>query len=333
MARDFEARSYSIETLALMPTWNCDVACHHCVFTSSPRQTTVLDVKVACEAIAEVSLASTVRRVTVSGGEPFLRFEYLTMVAEEAARRSLAFRVVSNGTFGKDPALAVHALRRLRAIGLESVAISWDQFHERFIEPEHVVNSIRACRAAGISVRLTVVATRSHGIAQALAALGDEGFEIPATQVKCLPVGRARRKVKSNELLSAASHDRGRACRSDFDTLALTPNGEVYPCCAVGGFTQGICLGNYPENSMRELLAKCAQGLKWSVLASQGPRYFSDRMTTAEKASLEIDESLHDCVVCNRIFGCATGSALAERALADIKKEAAELYAVHADNA
>ena len=313
---------FALETLALMPTWHCDVACHHCVFESSPRLTRTLDLEPALDAIAQAAAVTSARRVTLSGGEPFLRADYLLAIAEAAAAAGLVFRVVSNGTFGRDEKAASALLAQLKAIGVESVSISWDAFHEQFIEPGAVAGAIRACRKLGISVRLTAVVTRAHDLGAALSALGEEGFELPATQVKCLPVGRARKKVKAHDLLPAAQHERARACGSDFDTLALTPDGGAYPCCAVGGFTEGITLGKFPDSSIAQLLARRDRELKWVALSAQGPRFFSDRMTDAERSALEIDDALHDCVQCNRIFGCQTGRAAAERVLNDVRQAA-----------
>ena len=324
---------FALETLALMPTWHCDVACHHCVFESSPRLTRTLGLDLALEAIAQAAGSTAARRVTLSGGEPFLRADYLLAIAKAAASSGLAFRVVSNGTFGRDARAANELLTELLSIGVESISISWDAFHEQFIEPSAVAAAIKACRALGISVRLTAVVTRTHDLGAALSALGDEGFELPATQVKCLPVGRARKKVKAHDLIPAAEHERGRACGSDFDTLALTPDGRVYPCCAVGGFTEGIALGKFPESSLAQLLTRRDRELKWVALAAQGPRFFSDRMTEPERAALQLDEGLHDCVQCNRIFGCQAGRDAAERILDDVRKAANDMLVRAAANA
>lgn len=323
-------RKHPLETLAIMPTWECDIVCHHCVFNSSPSLKGRLTAENACAAIAEVAKVSCAKRVTISGGESFLDIDYLAKLSHASRTAGLAFRVVTNGSFAKDASSAERAIGTIAQIGLETVGISWDQFHARFVPPERIKNAIRACRKLQVGVRLTVVVTKKSNLAAALEPLGDEAFELPITQVKCLPVGRAEKKIRSDDLLPPASSDIGRACRSDFDTLSLTPNGDVFPCCAVGGFTDGIRLGRFPQESIETLLERRERELLWVVLAAQGPKYFIASLTDAERAELGLDqvnsESLHDCAACHKLFRNQRGRNLAEAAVARLREQAASMW-------
>jgi hypothetical protein len=205
---------------------------------------------------------------------------------------------------------------------LDSIGISWDLFHAEYIDPKTVRNAITACRKLGIYVQITCVVTSKKTLATSVNALGVDGFEIPIVQVACLPVGRARTAVPKSELLPPSEWERDRACRNDFDTLALIHDGSVYPCCAVGGFTEGIRLGVFPEESMQALLERRDNGFRWRLLASRGPKHILDFATEDEKRSLGIEEDQHDCVKCNRLFSSPLGSQLVVRAEADVKKQA-----------
>lgn len=323
-------RKYALETLAIMPTWECDIVCHHCVFSSSPSLKGRLPIGHACRAIADVARTTHAKRVTVSGGESFLDIDYLAAIAKASREAGLAFRVVTNASFARDSDTAESAIGRISQIGLETVGISWDQFHARFINPERIRNAIRACRKLQVGVRLTVVVTKSSDFASALEALGDEAFELQVTQVKCLPVGRAEKKVGIDDFLPPAPGDLGRACRSDFDTLSLTPDGAVFPCCAVGGFTEGIRLGHYPEETLETLLDRRDRQLLWVILAAQGPHYFIANLTATEKAELGLNSAapaqLHDCVACHRLFRNQKGRELAERVIERLKNQAADIW-------
>lgn len=297
------------------------------MFSSAPSIRGKLPLKYASAAVREVAEVSTAKRITVSGGEPFLDLEYLFTLAHDARSVGLAFRVATNGSFGRDRQAAEKAIGELSRIGVEAVGISWDQYHSQFIEPDHVRTAISTCRKFGVSVRLTIVVSQASKLANALDLLGDEAFELPITQVKCLPVGRAEKKVRSNDLLPAASTDVGRACRNDFDTLSLTPNGDVYPCCAVGGFTDGIRLGRFPDEPLRTLLNRRDYDLFWVVLAAQGPKFFIERMTEVERTTLGIaaGANLHDCVMCNRLFRSPLGIEIATRVVTDLKNHAVRI--------
>src|SRR5262249_15666171 len=149
---------------------------------------------------------------------------------------------------------------------------------------------------------VTCVVTHDSTISEALEALGDEAYDLPIAQVKCLPVGRAVKKVRSDSLLSPSAWEMGRECRSDFDTLSIVHDGTVYPCCAVGGFTDGIALGQYPENSMHTLLRKRDNDFRWIALSSKGPHFLMNYATSEELKQVGADKTLHDCVNCHRLF-------------------------------
>jgi MoaA/NifB/PqqE/SkfB family radical SAM enzyme len=272
--------------------------------------------------IFQAAAETTVQRVTLSGGEPFLQVPKVKHVAATVASCRLKFRVVTNATFATTDEVAEKVLVELKEIGLESLAISWDSFHEKFISPKNVRTLLRAARKLEISVRITVVATASHRIGDAVGSLGQESFEIPVTEVRCLPVGRAESKVPKEELLPIPPWDKGRACLSDFDTLSVTADGSVYPCCAVGGFTQGILLGNVKDAPLRDLLRRRDNDMRWIILARKGPRHLLGFANDAELREINVTDADHDCVACNRMFRSQTGEILVERATSALRSQA-----------
>lgn len=316
-----DPKQFAVETLALMPSWRCDIVCHHCVFSSAPHLRGRLEIDSALAAISELVRISSLRRVAVSGGEPFLDAEYLITIAKACVPLNLRFRAITNCSFALDESVAEKAIQPLAEIGIETLGISWDAFHAQFVDPLRVRNVIRAARRLNVPVRLTAVVTRVKGLAEVLKPLGDEAYELPITQVKCLPVGRAESRVPESELLSPSRGDIGRSCRSDFDTVSLTPNGDVFPCCAVGGFTEGIRLGNFSTMTFAEMLKKRDWDSRWAILASQGPQYFLDLLSADEKQRLQLGSPQHDCVTCNKLFRTPYGSGLADRQANALKSQ------------
>jgi pyruvate-formate lyase-activating enzyme len=318
---------FALETLALLPTWECDVACQHCVFSSSPAMKGRLAIDAVAALVPELRRISSVQRVVVSGGEAFLDFDYLLQVARITAAAGLAFRVVTNGSFAESDERATSMLKALKDIGLETVGLSWDDFHARFIEPERARTLLRCARKLGITVRITVVVTKTKTLDSAVHDLGEEGFEVPLTQVRCLPVGRANRLVSPDELLAPAAQDQGRACKNDFDTLAVTHDGSAYPCCAVGGFTPGLKLGSILHEPVSALLRRRDTDLRWVVLASQGPEYFLRFAGEEERRAAGVEAGSHDCVKCHRMFSTGLGEILVGRAKRAILAQADKVLA------
>ena len=318
-------KRFSVATLALIPSFECDIVCDHCVFNSSPAKRGRLKLIKGLEVISELRKISQLERVTVSGGEASVSPKYLYEVAKHTNTEGLKFRVVTNGNFGASLDEALGFLRPLSQIGIESLGISWDSFHQRFVRPERIKNVLHACQKLDIPARMTFVSTKSNRLGPALELLGEYGFDIPLTEVSCLPVGRAKDKVDVSDFLPVPERYKGRSCSNDFDTLSVTADGSVYPCCAVGGFTSGIRLGSVYDSSMQELLEKRDNQLLWVLLARQGPRYILKYASEQEKEELCVDDNLHDCVVCNRIFDSSLGMELIKRAKAGLNSEASLL--------
>jgi MoaA/NifB/PqqE/SkfB family radical SAM enzyme len=303
-----------LDTLVLMPSWHCDIACAHCLFSSSPKLHARLELDLARGAIADAARTTSARRVVVSGGEPFADFDYLLALARATQSAGLELGVVTNGSFAADPARARAMLEQLQAAGLRGLTVSWDHFHAAFVDPAHIRALLKLCRQLQLSVLVSAITTRSHSLGDALAALGDDGFEVPAIQFRCLPVGRAARKVPHEDLPEVPERDRHRACSADFASIAVTADGSVFPCSAVGGFSAGLCLGNIRDEALPALLQKRERELRWTLLASRGPRAFLAHASVEEMAQLGIAEEDHDCVACHRLFSSPLADGIVARA-------------------
>lgn len=327
----FRAGRYALRELGLFPTWHCDIACRHCLFASSPKVRGQLPRAVATRAIRAAARWTTATRVVVSGGEPFSDLPYLIDLAHATRGARLGFRIVTNGSFATDPARARESLAALAAAGLETLTLSWDGFHEEFLPAARVRNALAACRALGIPALLSVVVTRTQTLAHALAPLGDDAFDVPLVQFRCLPVGRAARQVAADDLLPTPPQDVRRPCRADFGSLAVTYDGAVYPCGAVGGFTPGIRLGNLHDTSLPRLLRRRDQDLQWVALAQRGPTAFTDLATDAERQALGLAAGEHDCVACQRVFGSALGTTLVQRLRGRLHREVEQRFPMALD--
>jgi hypothetical protein len=302
------------KTLNLLPSWECDAACRHCLFSSSPVARGRLDLDVARLAIVDLNTLGSLESVAMSGGEVTLDRGYLFEIARLVRDESLSFSLITNGKFASSVEEAIALLAPLQRIGIDSIGVSWDNFHNEFIDVNHVRNLLKATRKLGIDTRLSVVATSNYRIGDAFKELGPLTLGIPAIEGACLPVGRAKKAVNPAEILPVPSWNIGASCAKDFEMLSVTPDGSVYPCCSVGGFTEGLKLGSLYDSSILELVQRRNLGMKWSILAGQGPAYLLKFLTPEEKQELVSAESQHDCVNCNRLFSSGLGEKAVQRA-------------------
>lgn len=314
-----EMQKYKVAYFAVLPWWTCDIVCHDCLFSSGPNTSGKLEFATLAAAISEAVACCDLRTVSMSGGEPFLYPEYVYRLAAHVISLGCTFRVVTNANFATSLDVAIGVLAPLKKLGAESIYVSWDRFHSQFVPAERIRHAIQACRTLGLNLRLTVVTTRSNTIDTSLCELGDDAFDVPISQSKCLPIGRAVKKIEASEFLAPSKLDKGRACAHDFDTIAMTYDGSLYPCCAVGGFTDALKLGRYPELSLGDLLKRRSGETKWQILQYQGPTYLRRHASRTEATLLGLSDQDHDCVTCNKIFSSPIGETLVGRANAFIK--------------
>jgi cyclic pyranopterin phosphate synthase len=246
----------SINYLRISVTDKCNLRCVYCMPAHGVPLMRHEDV-LSFEEIAEVAKAAVkmgVIKVRVTGGEPLVRRNVVTLVgmlAEIEGIRDLA--MTTNGT-----RLASHA-GELAAAGLHRVNVSLDTVHPaRYAEitrggdVRDVFAGISAARAAGLSpIKLNCVIEQSpeEPDASAVSAFGrDEGLEVRFIRQMSLSQGRF------SVVIGGTGGDCARCNR-----LRLSCDGQVRPCLFNDMTFSVRELG--PEEAVRQAVeAKPARG-------------------------------------------------------------------------
>ncbi len=147
----------------MLVSWNltraCNLACGHCYLDALQRRREPggeLGTAEACKVIAQIAALAPGAMLVLSGGEPLLRRDLETLVAQ-AATRGLAPVIGTNGTL-----LNERRAQRLKAAGAAGVGVSLDSatplFHDRLRGVpgawEAALRGVRAARRAGMAVLL-----------------------------------------------------------------------------------------------------------------------------------------------------------------------------------
>ncbi|MBL7214954.1 MAG: 4Fe-4S cluster-binding domain-containing protein [Phycisphaerae bacterium] len=121
----------------LILTYRCTAACRFCYYSCSPQATGLMSAATAIEAWEGlVRIAGENAKVHITGGEPFLYFERLSEIAEQAHQLKLTGldSVETNADWGENEREISDKLKFLDSVGLDRLKISWDPFHEEFVE-------------------------------------------------------------------------------------------------------------------------------------------------------------------------------------------------------
>jgi organic radical activating enzyme len=142
----------------LLLTYKCNAACEFCYYNCSPKQNGLMPVDMAINAWQSLKeLAGNSAKIHITGGEPFLYWDRLVEILQEAKRQNLGpvDMIETNGFWAADPAtarrlrtscghsgtyaetsekIAVERLKLLDDLGMRRLKISCDPFHQEYVD-------------------------------------------------------------------------------------------------------------------------------------------------------------------------------------------------------
>lgn len=125
----------------LLLTYKCNCACEFCYYNCGPEKDGLMPVDTAISAWRSVRvLAGESAKVHITGGEPFLYWERLREILEEAGRQGLggADLVETNGFWATNEEVVRERLGILDELGMRRLKISTDPFHQEYVDTEAV---------------------------------------------------------------------------------------------------------------------------------------------------------------------------------------------------
>lgn len=276
---------YKPEEIIFAPTAQCNLACQHCRVTRIPQN---LDSSVAVAFLAACRDRG-VERIGFSGGEPFLRPDFLYPVCREAVAMDYYFgRLMTNGCWAENEAGFSAVLEPLYEAGFDGIfGLSFDSWHGNnvakaagFIQSVFAiwgrkdVVEILAVSALGQDVvdeaALTALATALGGSLQPgtnrrptaivdqawlarSAADPDDGGGL------YLPVQRFPYSAAAEEgAWGAKAWFADDYCQGPGNVFYVHSDGRVAVCCGFANENEELIIGNIAVDGYDELMAGAA---------------------------------------------------------------------------
>lgn len=153
-----------IKTLsfAIHVTYTCPLSCSHCCFESSPQNPHRLS-KEQIFATIDALDVNVYRMIAFTGGEPILLGKTLEEAIARSSNKGLNTRLVTSAYFGKNYNRALKIIENLKTAGLDEISISWDDYHEEFVEFSAIKNVFSISQELGISVAINCVQDNDSG--------------------------------------------------------------------------------------------------------------------------------------------------------------------------
>jgi len=125
----------------LLLTYKCNAACEFCYYSCCPEKNGLMPVDTAIRAWRSLKiLAGDSAKIHITGGEPFLYWEQLQQILEEAKKQNLGKvdLIETNGFWATDEKIISQRIKTLDELGMERLKISTDPFHQEYIDIEPV---------------------------------------------------------------------------------------------------------------------------------------------------------------------------------------------------
>jgi MoaA/NifB/PqqE/SkfB family radical SAM enzyme len=262
----------------LMLTYQCSAACRFCYYYCSPQAKGLMPLDTAIRSWQGlVRIAGNRARVHITGGEPFLYFDRMAQICKTAQQLGLSpvDSIETNADVWENAAELADKLRFLDACGLNRVKVSWDVFHEEFVDVEKVRQFVRISRQIlgpdRVLVRWEKHLTNPSGIrglsenekrAALLQALASD---------PCRFTGRAARELASWVAGDQPEVFRSQCCRNALlgaKGVHIDPYGNVF-----NGQCSGMIVGNVNRTALDALWTSFEPDRKdfWRTLYEKGP--------------------------------------------------------------
>ncbi|MCE5185738.1 MAG: hypothetical protein LLF76_06400 [Planctomycetaceae bacterium] len=264
----------------LLLTYRCTAACRFCYYRCGPSAGGLMTVQTAIESWQGLErITGNQSRVHLTGGEPFLYFDRLAEICVEARRQGLkgpeSVETNAGWAAGESDRSIQDKLRLLNDCSMERLKISWDPFHEEFVDVEQVRRLVEiAGRVLGpqrVLVRWQKYLEHPTGIRN---MPEEDRFLVLKDALKadkCRFTGRAAESLAELEEGAAAEAFDGQDCRRtllDAKGIHVDPEGNVFL-----GQCSGMMLGNVRQTPVDRLWQSFEPNKMefWSVLFNCGP--------------------------------------------------------------
>ncbi|NIP26074.1 MAG: radical SAM protein [Phycisphaerae bacterium] len=135
-------------SVGLLLTYKCNCSCEFCYYNCSPDKNGLMSIDTALSIWQSLRiLAVDAAKIHITGGEPFLYWDHLLEILEEAKKQNLGKvdLIETNGFWATNRETIKQRLKALDRLGMLRLKISTDPFHQEYVDMEPV------CLLSGIA--------------------------------------------------------------------------------------------------------------------------------------------------------------------------------------
>jgi len=241
----------------LMLTYKCNCACEFCYYNCDPNKGGLMPVDTVVNAWQSLKiLAGDSAKIHITGGEPFLYWEHLLQILDQAQKQNLGRvdLIETNGFWATSEKIVRQRLKRLDELGMNRFKVSTDPFHQQYVDIESVRRlagmATEVLGSERVLVRWQKYLENPTDMKNLSPAELEQQYLNAIKDYPCRFTGRAAGKLA--ELAASQSIESLAAmnCRSAYlgaKGVHIDPFGNVF-----SGTCSGIIIGNVNVRAVRE---------------------------------------------------------------------------------
>jgi len=291
-------------------SYYCHLGCAHCMYNCTPKhQKSIICRNKIFKYIDEAITFDRFSSFSFGDQEIFYNLELFIEAAQYLQRKkpSTPLTITTSSYWVKNYDHALEQFSLLKKIGLRSVLLSIDDFHQRSVNINNVIFSIKACISVGLDLTLQTIISklsRRKKDYQRIIAKHLENYcdisKIEWVEHFYTPVGRAK-QIPKDELIFESKKLIG-GC-SVMEVIQINPEGDIIPCCGSGAGAKYLALGNINENGLKEIINNAEiNPLFNSLFVWLGPYGLMKELSSAERKKYLSGKHTGVCHACYEIF-------------------------------
>jgi hypothetical protein len=290
----------------LLLTYKCNCSCEFCYYNCDPDKNGLMSIDTALNSWQSLkNLAGDAAKIHITGGEPFLYWEHLLQILEEAGRKNLGKvdLIETNGFWATSEKIARQRIKILDELGMFRLKISTDPFHQEYVdmEPVRLLADI-ATEILGSNRVLVRWMKYLEGPVEMMGlsvAERRQEYLRAMNDYHCRFTGRAGRELAELVACTPTEALTSMNCKSDFlgaKGVHIDPYGNVF-----SGTCSGIIIGNVNKKPLEEIWKQFHPAQKdfINTLFNLGPAGLLDKATKMDYKAANIYAS--KCHLCTSI--------------------------------
>lgn len=273
-----------------------------CCFSCSSSDKHSMSQEMIRTIIEDAKNTANISQIGFTGGEPFMQFELLKDSMAYAYDLGLSSSITTNGIWAKNKNRGYDQLSQLKKLGLKSVFLSYDEFHEEYIAIETIQNAIDICRDLKLYCELGfcfIQNGKSPGYFMDL--IGNRVLNLRVTMQPMIPIGRAMEFYNEEDFINNQKVE-GMICPNLAAKLSyFDAHGNFYPCCSQVIEDTYLTSGNIQDHTFSELLNTADSNMFLYVLYNKGFDFYCSILK--QQFEIELPQFVTSpCELCHRIF-------------------------------